>query len=467
MRLGSFFLTFWLAPDFVQAASSVDWIWSAKYVVTMDAASRMFKNGAVAIRGERIVEVGPRAAIERKYKASRRLDRPESVLLPGLIDAHTHAPMALFRGLADDRRLQDWLENFIFPAEAKNVTPDFVRWGTLLACYEMLLHGTTTYADMYYFEETVAAATKQAGMRAVLGQTIIGFPAPDAKTPQEALLRAEKLLERYRGDPLIVPAVAPHAIYTTPDHVLKAARALANKYGAPMLIHLSETKRENDDALQKRRLTPTALLDSLGALTGRTLAAHAVWLEDSDLEILRSRATGLAHCPSSNAKLASGVARVPAILKAGIAMGLGTDGFAGSNNDANLFEEMDLAAKLQKVHLLDPEALPAKTVLEMATRTGARALGLENETGSLEAGKRADLIILSLQSSRAVPLYHLISQIVYSLKGGDVTDVMVNGQLVVQSQKVLTLDRAQIFAKAREYRDRIVRSLGLSPSPIE
>jgi 5-methylthioadenosine/S-adenosylhomocysteine deaminase len=448
------------------AAEPVDWIWSAGYLVTMDGSRRMLENGAVAVRGERIVEVGPRAAIDRKYKAAHRVDKPRAILMPGLIDTHTHAPMVLMRGIADDRRLQDWLENFIFPAEAKNVTADFVKWGALLACYEMVLSGTTTYTDMYYFEETIAAATKQAGLRAVLGQTVIGFPAPDAKTPQDALQRAEKFIAQYRNDPLIVPAVAPHAIYTTPDDVLRASRALANKYGVPMLIHLSETRRENEDTIAKRGMTPTAVLDSIGALNGRTLGAHGVWLEDSDLGILRSRNTGLAHCPSSNTKLASGVARVPAILSAGIAMGLGTDGFAGSNNDANLFEEMDLAAKLQKVTTLDPRTLPATTVLEMATITGARALGLEKEIGSLEAGKRADMVLVSLESSRAVPMYNLASQLVYALKGDDVSDVMVNGRQIVRARKVLTLDREQIFAKAREYRDRIARSVGLGNSPI-
>jgi 5-methylthioadenosine/S-adenosylhomocysteine deaminase len=449
------------------AADPVDWIWSAGYLVTMDGSRRMLENGAVAIKGERIVEVGPRAAIDRKYKPARRLDKPRAILMPGLIDTHTHAPMSLMRGIAADRRLQDWLENFIFPAEAKNVTADFVKWGTLLACYEMVLSGTTTYTDMYYFEDTVAAATKQAGLRAVLGQTVIGFPAPDAKTPQDALRRAEQFLVQYRNDPLILPAVAPHAIYTTPDDVLRASRALANKYGVPMLIHLSETRRENEEALAKRSMTPTAVLESIGALNGRTLGAHGVWLEDSDLRILSSRNTGLAHCPSSNTKLASGVARVPAILSAGIAMGLGTDGFAGSNNDANLFEEMDLAAKLQKVTTLDPRTLPATTVLEMATITGARALGLDKDIGSLEAGKRADMILVSLESSRAVPMYNLASQLVYALKGDDVSDVMVNGRQIVKARQVLTLDRDQIFAKAREYRDRIARSVGLGNSPIQ
>ncbi|MCZ2149487.1 MAG: amidohydrolase family protein [Bryobacterales bacterium] len=448
-----------LAAFCLRAAEPVDFIWSAKWVVTMDAGRRVIEDGAVAVRGERIVAVGKRSEIERRYKARRRLARPQSLIAPGLIDTHTHAPMSLFRGLADDLRLQEWLEKYIFPAEAKNVDAEFVKWGTRLACLEMVLSGTTTYTDMYYFEEVVAAETKRAGLRGVLGQTVIGFPAPDARTPWDALVRAERFIGQYRNDPLIVPAVAPHAIYTTPDEVLKASRALANKYGAPMLIHLSETKRENADSLAKRKMTPTAVLDFLGALNGRTLGAHGVWLDDNDLRILKEHGTGLAHCPSSNSKLASGVARVPRILEMGIPMGLGTDGFAGSNNDANLFEEMDLAAKLQKVTNLNPVLLPATQALEMATITGARALGLEKEIGSLEPGKRADMITVMVNAPNAIPMYHVMPQMVYALKGANVNDVMVNGREIVRNRRVLTLDSVEIARKVSEYQARISESL--------
>jgi 5-methylthioadenosine/S-adenosylhomocysteine deaminase len=369
--------------------------------------------------------------------------------------------MSLFRGLADDRRLQEWLEKFIFPAEAKNVDAEFVRWGTRLACLEMVLSGTTTYTDMYYFEEVIAEATIEAGLRGVLGQTVIGFPVPDAKTPQEGLARTERFLEKYRNHPLIVPAPAPHAIYTTADDVIRQARALANKYGVPMLIHLSETERENQDSLAQRQKTPTQALEAMGALEGRTLGAHGIWLTDDDLRILKACGTGLAHCPSSNAKLASGVAPVPRILAAGIPMGLGTDGFAGSNNDANLFEEMDLAAKLQKVSSRNPELLPAMQALEMATITGARALGLDKEIGSLEPGKRADLITVKLTAPHATPMYNVVSQLVYALKGSDVNDVMVNGRAIVRDRKVLTLDAGRILAKAGEYRSKVAASIGM------
>jgi len=440
-------------------AEPVDWIWSARYVVTMDPARRVIENGALALRGERIVAVGTRAEIDGRYQAKQRLDRPESLILPGLVNAHTHAPMSLFRGIADDVRLQEWLEKYIFPAEAKNVSPEFVRWGTRLACLEMLLSGTTTYAEMYYYEDVVAEATKEAGLRGVLGETIIGFPVPDAKTPAEALRFTERYIQRFRGDSLIVPAVAPHALYTNSQETLRACRALANRYGVPLMTHLEETKQVREQALAKWKKSSVQVLDSWGILNGRTLAAHVVWADDADLEMLKVRGVGIAHCPSSNTKLASGIAPVAKMLRLGLAVGLGTDGPAGSNNDFNLFEEMDLAAKLQKVTTGDPQALPARQALEMATLLGARALGLEKETGSLETGKRADLITVRLDQPNAVPLYNVYSQIVYALKGGDVRDVMVNGRLVVRDRQALTLDARQVLAKAKELGARVRASL--------
>jgi len=441
------------------AAEPVDWIWSARYVITMDGQHRVIENGAVAIRGERIVAAGPQSEIDREFQPKQRLDRSDALISPGLVNTHTHAPMVLFRGIADDLRLQDWLEKYIFPAEARNVTPEFVRWGTRLACLEMLLGGTTTFTDMYYFEDVIAETAKECGMRGVLGETIIGFPSPDSKTPADALRFTEKFLERFRGDPLITAAVAPHAIYTNSDETLRQCRALADRYSAPLLIHVSETKRENEESIAKRGKTPTAALDGLGVLSGRTLAAHAVWATDGDLEILRERHTGIAHCPSSNMKLASGAAPVVKMLALGLAVGLGPDGPAGSNNDLNMFEEMDLASKLQKVITGDPEALPARQALEMATMGGARALGLEKEIGSIEIGKLADLITVRLDRPHAVPLYDVYSQMVYALKGSDVRDVMVNGRLVVRDAQPLTLDSKQVLAKAEEFGRKVRDSL--------
>jgi 5-methylthioadenosine/S-adenosylhomocysteine deaminase len=448
-----------LLVTFGLSAEPADWIWSGRYVITENAQHRVIENGAVAIRGVRIVGVGTRAEIDARFQAKQRLDRPDAILAPGLIDTHTHAAMSLLRGIADDRNLQDWLTNFIFPAEAKNVTPDFVRWGTRLGCLEMLLGGTTTFTDMYYFEDVVAEAATEAGMRGVLGETIIGFPVADAKTPADGLRYAEKFIQRFRGDSLIVPAPAPHALYTNSDETLKAARSLANKYGVPLLIHLSETKKENDDEMASRHDTPAKHLESIGLFGGRTVAAHCVWVNDADMGVLKGRNVGVAHCPSSNMKLASGVAPVARMLTLGINVGLGPDGPAGSNNDFNMFEEMDLAAKLAKVTALDPTVVPATTALEMATIRGARALGLEKEIGSLEIGKRADLISIRLDRANAVPVYDPISQMVYASKAEDVRDVMVNGRLVAGDGKSLTLDQGAILAKAAEYRMRVSASL--------
>jgi 5-methylthioadenosine/S-adenosylhomocysteine deaminase len=447
------------------SAEPVDWIWSARYIVTMDPQRRVIENGAVAIRGARIVAAGTKSDIDRDYQPKQRLDRPDALIAPGLINTHTHAAMTLLRGIADDLRLQDWLEKYIFPAEARNVTPEFVRWGTRLACLEMLLGGTTTFTDMYYFEDVVAETAKECGMRGVLGETIIGFPSPDAKTPADALRFTEKFMARFHNDPLITPAVAPHAMFTNSDESLRQARALANQYSAPLLIHLSETKRENDESLAKRAKTPTAALDGLGVFNGRTVAAHAVWVSDGDLNILRDRHVGIAHCPSSNMKLASGAAPVVKMLALDLAVGLGTDGPAGSNNDLDMFEEMDLASKLQKLVTGDPEAVPARQALEMATIRGARALGMEKEIGSLDAGKRADLIVVRLDRANAVPLYDVYSQMVYALKASDVRDVMVNGRIVVRDGEALTIDSKQVLSKAAEFGRSVRESLRESLRP--
>jgi len=296
-------------------------------------------------------------------------------------------------------------------------------------------------------------------MRGMLGQTVIGFPAPDYKTPEAALVGAEKYLKTYANDPLIVPAVAPHAIYTTSDDTLQAARILADRYGKPLIVHLAETKTEFDEALQKRKKTPVAALSDLGVLQGWTLAAHAVWLAPADFGLLKAAGTGIAHCPSSNMMLASGVAPILKMLQAGIPVGLGTDGVAGSNNDHDLMEEMDLAAKLQKVTAGDPSALTASQAFDMATILGAQALGMSKMIGSLESGKRADIISIRLDVPNATPMYGVYSQLVYSLKAADVGDVMVNGRFVVRSRRMLTIDDKAVMAKAEEYRAKVAKSL--------
>jgi 5-methylthioadenosine/S-adenosylhomocysteine deaminase len=433
---------------------SADTVIGARYVVTMDARRQLIEDGAVRVRGGEIVAVGQRASVGRPT-----IQLGDAILMPGLINAHTHAPMSLFRGVADDLPLQEWLEKFIFPAEARNLNPEFIRWGTRLACLEMLLGGVTTFVDMYYFEELIAEETKRAGMRGVLGQTVIRFPVADAKTPAEALARTEKFFEQYRDDPLIVPAVAPHALYTNSDEDLKQARALANRYRRPLVIHLSETLRENRDTIHARQVSPTRVLENLGVLDGWTIAAHAVWMDDADLAIAKRRATGIAHCPSSNMKLASGIAPVLKMFSLGIPVGLGTDGPAGSNNDFSLFEEMDLASKLAKVHSQDSTALPAEKAVAMATIEGAKAIGLADKIGSIEPGKRADLVAVRLDQPHAMPMFKVYSQLVYALKASDVSDVMVEGRWLVRARRPQTLDPRAIRAKAAEYQAAIRRSL--------
>ncbi len=432
---------------------------TARHVVTMDERNRVIEDGAVAFRAGEILGAGTAREILRQYPGARRVAGGNAILMPGLINAHTHAPMSLFRGIADDVPLQDWLEKFIFPAESRNLDPDFIRWGTRLACLEMLLGGITTFVDMYYFEDIIAEETKRAGMRAILGQTIIRFPVADAKTPKESLQATEKFFQRFPEDLLITPAVAPHALYTNTDEDLKAARDLANRYKKPLVIHLSETARENRDIEAARGETPTGVLDSLGVLNGWTIAAHSIWMNDKDLALMQKPGVGIAHCPSSNMKLASGIAPVTKMLALKIPVGLGTDGPAGSNNDFNLFEEMDLAAKLAKVSTGDPRAVPAEAAVRMATIGGAQAIGLADKIGSLEAKKRADMILVRLDRPHAQPMFDVYSQIVYALKASDVDSVWVEGRRVVSAGRCLTLDSALISAKAASYRDRIRRSL--------
>src|SRR5580700_3501035 len=380
------------------AAEPADTIYTARYVVTMNAQRDLIDDGAVAVRGQRIVGVGKRVDIDKQFQSRLHINRPDAILMPGLVNTHAHAAMSLFRGIADDKKLQDWLQNYIFPAEAKNDTAEFVLWGTRLACLEMMLSGTTTFVDMYYFEDQVAKAVKEAGMRGILGETMIRFKSPDAATPKDMLRFTAKFLDEYQGDPLITPAVAPHAIYTNDDADLKAARQLANKFHAPLVMHLAEGKFELDDSLKAHHMTPTRFVESLGVLDGWTIVAHAIYLDAADAKILKAHGTGVAHCPSSNMKLASGIAPVVRFLALGIAVGVGTDGPAGSNNDFDLMEEMNLAADLQKVSANDPTVLPAEQAVAMGTILGARAVGLEKEIGSLETGKRADLITLRLDS---------------------------------------------------------------------
>src|SRR5688572_10625577 len=423
-------------------------------VVTVDASARVLQGGAVAIDGSDIVGVDTAAAIGRQFRGRTTIDARGQVVLPGLINTHTHAPMVLYRGLADDLALAEWLEKYIFPAEAKTVSPEFVRAGTRLAALEMIQSGTTAYADMYYFEEEIAKETRTAGLRGVLGQTIIQFPVADAKTPAESLARAEKFITAFKGDPLITPAVAPHAMYTLDAGSLKAARALALKHGVPTIIHLAETQDESKNSQAAHKASPVGYLESLGFLGPGVLAAHGVWVSDSEIALLKSRGVGVAHNPESNMKLASGTAPVPAYLKADVALGLGTDG-AASNNDLDMFEAMRTASLLHKLQSGDPRVVSAREALEMATIRGARALGMERQIGSLETGKRGDLIIVSMRGARQTPLYDPISHLVYVSRGDDVQTMVVHGKVLMRDRKVLTLNEAAILKESQEWAQKV------------
>jgi 5-methylthioadenosine/S-adenosylhomocysteine deaminase len=421
---------------------------TAATVVTMDAARRVLSPGAIAIRGANIVQVGSPDEVRRAHPAASTIEAGRHIVLPGLVNTHTHAPMVMYRGLADDMALMDWLQQYIFPAEAATVAPAFVRVGTRLATLEMIRSGTTTYADMYYFEEEIARETRAAGVRAVLGETIIGFPSPDAQTAAAALARTEAFIEEFKGDSLIVPAVAPHSIYLLDREVLLACRDLALKHGVPLLIHLAETQDEIKTVRERHQASPVEYLESIGFWAPVTLAAHGVWVSDSDLSVLIRRKISVSHNPESNMKLASGVAPVTKYLKSGVALGLGTDG-AASNNDLDMFEAMRQAAFLHKSTTGDPRAVPAPTVLEMATIGGARALGLERQIGSLEPGKRADLIAVGVSEARHTPMYDPVSHLVYVVRGDDVDLSIVNGRVLMQDRRVLSLDEQTVLSEAR------------------
>jgi 5-methylthioadenosine/S-adenosylhomocysteine deaminase len=438
---------------------SVDLLVSGATIVTMDGARRVLEDGAIAVQGDTILAVGPSKEITSKYEAAQKIDATGKLIMPGLINAHTHIPMVLMRGLIDDVTLDDWLRKYIFPAEAKNVNEEYVRWGSRLALAEMIRSGTTTFADMYYFEDAVADETKAAGLRGFLGETWIDFPAPDNKNEAEMAAYTEQFLKKWRGDPLIHASVAPHSIYTCSERTLRDSAALARKYHAPILIHVAEMRKEYVDSIEKNGTTPVQYLERIEFLGPDVLAAHCIWTDNTDIKILADRQVGCVHNPSSNMMLASGVAPVVEQRAAGMRVGLGTDGAAGSNNDLDMMEEMDLAAKLQKTYRVDPRALGAKGALEMATIEGARALHMEKEIGSLEAGKKADFTLLHLNVPNALPMFDVYSQIVYALKASEVETVVVGGRTVMKDGRVLAVDEAAAMAKAKEYGKKVEASL--------
>lgn len=439
-------------------AINVDLLIVGGTIVTMNEKHEIIDDGAIGITNGRIEIMGTRGVVTRNVRTKRTINASGKVIIPGLINTHTHVPMTLFRGISDDLDLNEWLTKYIFPAEAKNVTEQFVRAGTRLGLAEMIRGGTTTYCDMYYFEDAVADESKKAGVRGVLGETIIDFPVADNKTNAEMMAYVERFVKKWQNDPLIVPAAAPHAPYTVSTEHLKAIKAQSDRLKSPVIIHIAETKKERDDILTQYGKTPTAYLDSIGFLNDRTIAAHSVWLTPEEIAIYKNRGVGSAHCPQSNMKLASGVAPVPAMLAAGVNVGIGTDG-AASNNDLDMWDEMDSAAKLHKLTSGDPKTLPAEQAFEMATIRGARALHLDKLIGSIEAGKRADIAIIDMDSLNQTPYFNVYSALVYSTKAADVRTVIINGRIVMLDRRLLTLNESVIKKDANAYREKIIKSL--------
>ena len=451
-----------LATSLIFAAAAyaerADILITGATVVTM--AGPNIESGSVAIRDGEIVAVGPSSEIDRRYDAKTVIHAAGHAVVPGFVNAHTHAPMVLFRGIADDRDLMDWLTNFIFPAEAKNVDREFVKWGTRLAAAEMIRSGTTTFADMYYFESDIAREAKAAGLRGVLAQTFIDFPAPDNKTWEAMVAYMREYAKQWKGDPMITPALAPHAPFTVSTDHLKQVRALATELGLPILIHVSETKDELTQVAEKQNgMTPGAYLDSIGFLGDDVVAAHGVHLTPDELKIFAARKTGVAHCPESNQMLASGVAPIVDMIRAGMEVGLGTDGPAGSNNNLDMVEEMASASRLQKVMRGDPKAISARELLRLATIGGAQVLGLADKVGTLEKGKRADLAIIDLHQVKTQPVYSVESAIVYAASGSSVVTTICDGRILMRRGQVLTVDEDAVLRKAKEYRAKVLESL--------
>ena len=439
---------------------NVDLLFTNAIILTMDEEYHFFEGGALAVHGDHIVAVGPEAELRAAYQPASVIDCGGKVLMPGLINSHTHVPMTLLRGLADDLRLDVWLMGYMMPVEREFVSPDFVRLGTRLACAEMIRSGVTTFADMYYFEEDIARATADAGLRALCAQSVMKFPTPDTRSYEESLEYTRDFIQRWKDHALIIPSVAPHAVYTCTPDILNATARLALEFDVPLHTHISETAFEVENLRNEQGMPVVPYMKKQGLFEAKVLAAHCVHIDEGEIRTLRHANAGVAHNPSSNMKLASGFAPVKRMLDLGVNVGIGTDGPA-SNNDLDMFEEVRLAAFIAKGYSGDPTALPARTALAMATRLGANAMHIGHLTGSLEPGKRADLILVDLAMLHNAPRFRrdpnngVYAQLVYAAKANDVTDVMVNGQWVMRDKQLLTLDDQELLYASQDYAKQI------------
>jgi 5-methylthioadenosine/S-adenosylhomocysteine deaminase len=429
-------------------------------ILTMDAQNSTLQKGFLCILGDTISHIGIKG--EKLFKATKTINARGGLILPGLINSHTHAAMTLFRGLADDLPLMEWLNNYIFPVE-KRMDEDFVYTGTMLACAEMIMSGTTTFCDMYLFEDEAAKAAQKAGMRCLVGEVLYDFPSPNYGPIEKGLEYTESLIQKWENDPLINIAVEPHSLFTCSPDLLIKANELALKHKVPLIIHVAETLNEIAQIKEKYDKRPFEHLDSLGLLGPHLIADHCVHLEETEIALMAEKGVKVVHNPESNMKLASGIAPVNKLLSQGVTVSLGTDGCA-SNNNLDLFTEMDMAAKLQKIHTMDPTVMDAVTVLRMATIEAARVLGLKDFTGSLEIGKKADIIIVDTKKPHLTPMYNPYSHLVYAARGNDVSHSIINGQLVMEDRNLLTLDVDDIMAMANNKSKQILEWIP-SPNP--
>ncbi|MEE9912873.1 MAG: amidohydrolase [Deltaproteobacteria bacterium] len=426
----------------------------------MDDDNTCLDNAALAINATTILEIGKTEDLLPKYNAKKTIDARDSLVMPGFVNTHTHAAMTCFRGIADDRELMDWLNNYIFPAEAKNVNPHLAYWGSLLACAEMIKSGTTAFCDMYIFEEETARAAKEANMRCLLGEVLFDFPSPSCKSPEEGLAYTRRLADKWRNDPLINILVEPHALYTCSPALLKEAKKLADEYHLMLGVHLLENQSEFNQLQEKFGKSAVSFLEDIGYLDERLLAFHCVYFTASDMKLFAKYGCKVSHNPASNMKLANGIPPVTDMLKAGITVGLGTDGCA-SNNTLDMIKEMSTAAKLHKVASLDPTVMDAQTVTRMATINSAKALNLDHLVGSLAIGKKADIIILGLNEPHLTPLYSEYSQLVYAASGADVDTVIINGKLVMENRRLLTIPEADVMKEVRSIAVKIKKSMNM------